>query len=66
MNEKVLKKQIIFLTFVYVFISISVLSPFMTVEGANKIIGYILLGILTIGYLVLLIITIIKNKKTKF
>lgn len=65
MNEKVLKKQIIFLTFVYVFIAISVLSPFITIEGANKIFGYILLGIMTVGYLVLLIMTIIKNKKTK-
>lgn len=65
MNKKILKRQIIFLTFVYIFIAISVLSPFMTIEGSNKVFGYILLGILTIGYLVLLIMTIIKNKKIK-
>mgnify|MGYP004651717701 FL=1 len=51
-----LKKKVLLLTFIFLFITISVLSPFMLVEGANKKIGYILLGIIIVVYLFILLV----------
>lgn len=57
-NKKINKmvKKILFLTFMYLFILISLLSPFIVIEGANKVLGYILAGIITLIYLFILLI----------
>ena len=49
------KKKIIFLTFIFLFVSIAFLTPFIAIEGASKTLGFIIVGILTFIYLFILI-----------
>ena len=54
MSEKT-KKKIILVTFIYVFATISFLAPFIAIEGANKTIGFVIIGIFTMSYLLFLL-----------
>ena len=59
------KKKIIFLSFTYLFILVSFLSPFIAIEGSNKTLGFIIAGILTLAYLFILLVFLwdwIKSK----
>ena len=49
------RKKIILVTFIYVFMIISFLAPFIATEGANKTIGFVIVGIITIAYLLFLL-----------
>lgn len=53
--KKPTKKKIIFVTFIYIFVSISFLAPFIAIEGASKSLGFIIVGILTLAYLLFLL-----------
>ena len=58
-NNKKLKKhgkKLLFITFIYVFVFVSILAPFITIEGANRTLGYILLGVLSFIYLLILVV----------
>ena len=59
------KKKIIFLSFIYLFILVSFLSPFIAIEGSNKTLGFIIAGLLTLAYLFILLVFLwdwIKSK----
>lgn len=59
------KKKIIILSFIYLFILVSFLSPFIAIEGSNKTLGFIIAGILTLAYLLILLVFLwdwIKSK----
>lgn len=59
------KKKIIILSFIYLFILVSFLSPFIAIEGSNKTLGFIIAGILTLVYLFILLVFLwdwIKSK----
>lgn len=59
------KKKIIILSFIYLFILVSFLSPFIAIEGSNKTLGFIIAGILTLAYLFILLVFLwdwIKSK----
>lgn len=49
-------KKIIYLSFIYLFIIVSFLSPFIAIEGSNKVLGFIIVGILTLVYLLVLLV----------
>lgn len=49
-------KKITYLSFIYLFLIVSFLSPFIAIEGANKVLGFIIAGIITLIYLLVLII----------
>ena len=49
-------KKVIFLTFIYLFILIAFLSPFIAIEGSNKTLGLIVAGIITLIYLLTLLV----------
>lgn len=53
--KKVTKKKIILATFIYIFASISFLAPFIAIEGSSKTLGFIVVGILTLAYLLFLL-----------
>lgn len=59
------KKKIIILSFIYLFILVSFLSPFIAIEGSNKTLGFIIAGLLTLAYLFILLVFLwdwIKSK----
>lgn len=47
--------KILFLSLIFVFLSVSVFSPFMLIDGANKTLGIVLLCIIVFVYLLILI-----------
>lgn len=57
-KKKTLVKRLVYLTFVFLFIAICVFAPFMTIEGASKTLGFILLGVIIASYVVIFIINI--------
>ena len=59
------KKKIIILSFIYLLILVSFLSPFIAIEGSNKTLGFIIAGLLTLAYLFILLVFLwdwIKSK----
>lgn len=50
------KKKIMLISFIYLFVLITFLSPFITIEGSNKMLGYIIASILTLFYLLIMLI----------
>lgn len=57
-KKKTLVKRLVYLTFVFLFIGTCVFAPFMTIEGASQTLGFILLGIIILSYVVIFIINI--------
>lgn len=49
-------KKIIYLSFIYLLIIVSFLSPFIAIEGSNKVLAFIIAGILTLIYLLVLLV----------
>lgn len=58
-----IKRKILFLTFIYLFVVITFLTPFISIDGASKILGYIIVGVLTFIYLLILIKMIYDCRK---
>ena len=57
--------RIFLLTLIFAILFVSIFSPFMLVEGSNRTLGFILLGILAFIYVFILLIYIwdyLKNK----
>ena len=64
MKNNILMK-IIFLIIIYLITFTSVLAPFMTIEGANKLIGIVLVIVLSYAFLFILACLIYKHLKSK-
>lgn len=50
------KKKVLVLSFIYIFVIISFLSPFISIEGSNKTLGFVIAGIITLLYLFTLLV----------
>lgn len=50
------KKKVLILSFIYIFVIISFLSPFIAIEGSNKTLGFVIAGIITLLYLFTLLV----------
>ena len=57
--------KIILLIVIYIVAFTSVLAPFMTIEGANKLLGIVLVIVLSYAFLFILACLIYKHLKTK-
>lgn len=60
-----IKRKILFLTFIYIFASITFLTPFISIDGASKALGFIIIGVLTFIYLFILIKMIYDYRRNK-
>lgn len=49
-------KRVIFISFIYLFVMVSFLSPFIAIEGSNLTLAIIIAGILTFIYLLILLV----------
>lgn len=49
-------KKVIYLSFIYLLIMVSFLSPFIAIEGSNKVLAFIIAGIITLIYLLVLLV----------
>ena len=58
--------KIVWLSIVYVFLFVALLSPFILIEGASKVLAIILLSVLTVAYVFILLLYIWDWIKAKY
>ena len=58
--------KILFLTFIFVFLIVAILSPFILIEGSNKILAIILVVVVSSIYVIMLLIYIWDWLKEKY